>query len=200
MTPTVDVATWLQRSSTWLFLSQAFERPTPETVDSLRALATTLPEALREPADALATEPLDSAEPEYFSVLGPAGCAAAESSYERAAMAARGPLLAEVAGFYEAFHYTPPHTQDVPDHISVELGFLAYLACKVAFALFERQQESAEIASTAYDTFLREHPGAWAGPFVDALLATGSDRFGAAAFCLRTVMDDAGVGQPVAAE
>ena len=115
-----------------------------------------------------------------------------ESSYERAAQASRGPLLAKVAGYYEAFGYAPVRLTEVPDHAAVELGFLSSLAMKVAFATFESQLEAAEIARVAYADFHRLHLGAWLPDCAEAMQATGSEQYTAIATWVREAVQRTG--------
>ena len=43
-------------------------------------------------------------------------------------------MLAELNSFYDAFSYKPT-TNEVPDHVAVETGFVAYLRLKELYAL-----------------------------------------------------------------
>jgi TorA maturation chaperone TorD len=122
-------------------------------------------------------------------VLGPGGLPSCESSFDRAALAGRGPLLAAIGGFYQAFAYDPaPQAREVPDHIASEFDFLAYLAFKSAFAADAQQPEELEIATQAYDAFLRDHLGFWIGPFLESLLATDSEPYRAAGAWLQATV------------
>lgn len=177
----VDVAGWLAHASVLQFASLALQPPSPGVIGEMRALVTSLPEELVGPAETLLSMPIDEWEPEFFSVLGPAGCATAESSYERAAQASRGPLLARVAAFYDAFGYAPERLREVPDHIAIEFGFLSFLAMKVAFARFESRADDASVAADAYATFRERHVSVWLPDFAEALAATGSAQFAAVA-------------------
>lgn len=173
-----NIELWLSRAAMLQFVSLALQTPTPEILAEMRDLCASLPSALAESARVVLEWPADAWEPEFFSVLGPAGCAVCESSYERAAQASRGPLLAKVAGFYEAFGYTSDRLKEVPDHAAVEFGFLSFLAMKVAFATFESKPEKASVATDAYADFHRQHIGAWFPDCVAAVQATGSEHYG----------------------
>jgi nitrate reductase assembly molybdenum cofactor insertion protein NarJ len=163
----------LARASAWMFVSMALQPPTTSSRERLEALLPSLPPPLQPIAARFTACPLEEWEPEFFSVLGPAGCPACESSYERAAQASRGPILADVSGCYRAFAFTPD-VREVPDHACVEAGFLGYLAVKVAFADHAGDAESARVAQEAYDMFLEQHVAAWFGDFAEALIACGS--------------------------
>jgi nitrate reductase assembly molybdenum cofactor insertion protein NarJ len=181
----------LARASAWMFASIALQPPTAASRATLEALIPSLPAPLQNAGTRIAACPIDEWEPEYFSVLGPTGCPACESSYERAAQASRGPMLADISGCYQAFAYSPD-LREVPDHASVEAGFLAYLAMKIAFADDAGETDAAQIAREAYVGFVRDHTGVWFNDFCEALAATGSEQAlaiadflrGAAATCL----------------
>jgi TorA maturation chaperone TorD len=176
-----DVNLWLERAACWRFGSLLFQEPAAARTAELQALVPVLPAARRVDAAALAGEQGVRSE-RYYSVLGPGGCPAAESAYDRAAMANRGPLIAEVSAFYDAFAYPPRLTTDlVPDHVAVELDFLGFLALKIAFALHEGRGEDREIAETAFFEFQKNHPGYWMDALRDRLSADGDDTFARAA-------------------
>jgi TorA maturation chaperone TorD len=118
-------------------------------------------------------------------VLGPGGLPSCESSFDKAALAGRGPLLAAIGGYYQAFAYEPDaREREVPDHIAVELDFLAYLAFKGAFAAEAQLTEELEVTTQAYDAFMRDHLRFWIGPFLESLVAVDSDIYRAAAMWL----------------
>jgi TorA maturation chaperone TorD len=188
---TGSIQAWLTQAAGWMFASLVFQPPDQARIDEMTALLPTLPAQLREAAAQMVALPADQWEPEFFSVLGPAGCPASESSYERAAFASRGPLLTEVAGTYAAFAYPGEHIREVPDHIAVETGFLSFLAMKVAFARFASRGEEESIAREAYDTFRDEHVRPWAGAFCDALAESGSEHYATAGEYLRLVLTEA---------
>lgn len=177
---------WLERAVCWRFAGTLFRPPTAETLAELRVLRPMLPDEARDAAPGVLDETLDAWEHEFHRVLGPGGLPACESSFDRAALAGRGPLLAAIGGFYQAFAYEPAaQEREVPDNIAVELDFLGYLAFKAAFAADARMQEELEVTTQAYDAFLRDHLGFWIEPFVESLLATDSDVYRAAAAWLQ---------------
>lgn len=190
-----DVRGWLQAAVVWRFLSLVLRTPDEETAAEARGLTRELPEGLRGRAAAMLDLPLNDWEDEYHSVLGPGGCPATESAFDRSTIASRGPLLAEIAAFYEAFAYAGDRAvHEVPDHIAVELGFLAYLAVKVAFALQEGREEETRVTLDAYERFLRTHPAFWVEPFADRLSASGSAFYAGAADLLRETIEAAPSG------
>jgi TorA maturation chaperone TorD len=176
-----DVNIWLSRAVSWRFGSLLFQEPHPARSRELRALMALLPPALEGAAGPLAAD-TDARNDRYFAVMGPGGCAATESAYDLAAMANRGPLIAEVSAFYEAFEYPARLTSDLaPDHIVIELDFLGFLALKVAYALHEGRVEDREIAASAYADFRDRHPSFWLEPLRDRLHQTEGSSFAHAA-------------------
>lgn len=177
---------WLADASRWRLLSLLFQLPTPETRREMRRLAGAVPPELAALAGEWAGIPLPLAAEEFHRVLGAGGIPAVESSYDPNALAGRGPLLADIAGFHEAFAYRPEKPPaEVPDHIAVQLDFLSYLAFKAAFALHAGQEENARIASEAHDRFLEQHLATWLAAFRAKLEHSGSVFFMRAAAAVR---------------
>jgi TorA maturation chaperone TorD len=176
-----DVNHWLARAAGWRFGAQLFQEPHAARPDDLQTLVLSLPVAQQTAAASLAAAEGPRSD-RYFAVLGPGGCPATESAYDLAAMANRGPLIAEVSAFYEAFGYPARLTSDLaPDHIVIELDFLGYLALKVAYALHEKQTEEREIAEAAYVDFRDRHPRFWMETFRERLQETEAGPFAQAA-------------------
>ena len=170
-----DVLTWLRRASTWRFFSLYFRLPTEETEAELVALAPEVSAELRELAEMRQQLTLAEREQEFHRVLGAGGIPACASSYDDNALAGRGPMLADIAGFYQAFAYRPEKLPaEVPDHLAVELDFLAFLAMKVAFALHGSRQDNAAISQQAYEKFLAEHVKDWVERFHAVLERTSA--------------------------
>lgn len=176
-----DVQIWLERAAAWRFAARLFRDPGPSPAEELETLAAALAEPLRAGAFALAST--DEARTDlYFAVLGPGGCPATESAYDLAAMANRGPLIAEVSAFYEAFSYPARLTSDVaPDHLVVELDFMGFLAFKIAYALHEDRDGDRAVAETAYTDFRDRHVRFWLQAFRDRLQEIEAAPFAAAA-------------------
>ena len=59
----------------------------------------------------------------------------------------------------------PPENGEIPDHISVELAFMAELARREAEALEAGDHKTAEFAASLERRFLVAHPGRWAERF-----------------------------------
>jgi TorA maturation chaperone TorD len=176
-----DLNIWFERAATWRMASLLFQEPRDDRAADLAALASLVPEPVRAGAAALAAD-TPSRSDDYYRVLGPGGCAVTESAYDRAAIANRGPLIADVAAFYEAFAYPPRLTSGLsPDHLAVELDFLGFLALKIAYARHEGREEESTIAGAAYREFLEEHPGFWIDELIARLTSTGFEPFVSAA-------------------
>ncbi|MBI2265167.1 MAG: molecular chaperone TorD family protein [Armatimonadetes bacterium] len=85
--------------------------------------------------------------------------------------------LADITGFYRAFGLEVSTEQrQRPDHISVELEFMHFLAMKEVHAL-RNNREGAGICEKAMRKFLDDHLLRWAPIFCDRLLAAHPDSF-----------------------
>jgi TorA maturation chaperone TorD len=187
---------WLERAACWRFASTLFRTPSTDVLAELHALLPALPNDTRDSAADLVSTNLDEWEREFHRLLGPGGLPSCESSFDRAALAGRGPLLASIGGFYQAFAYRGGEGDAVPDDIAVELDFLAYLAFKAAFAGHERELEALTITVQAYEAFLRDHLAFWIAPFLDSLLATDSTFYREAAAWLRLICERLAAATP----
>lgn len=183
---------WLKAATEWRVLSLLFQLPTRRTRRELKSLLPMTPREFAGLAREWAAVSLKAAEAEYHRVLGPGGIPAIESSYDPNALAGRGPLLADVRGFYEAFAYRPEKPPaELPDHIAVELDFLSYLAFKVAFARHEGREGEAQIAMQAYDRFQQEHLRTWLTPFHERLSEARGPFYGCiSAILIRSARQD----------
>jgi putative dimethyl sulfoxide reductase chaperone len=78
--------------------------------------------------------------------------------------------LADIQGFYHAFGFEPAgEAREMPDHVAVELEFLAALLVKLAYAQIQDWSEPGEVTRDAHHAFLEDHLGRWVGPFVSRL-------------------------------
>jgi nitrate reductase assembly molybdenum cofactor insertion protein NarJ len=106
----------------------------------------------------------------FHSVFGPGGPAPPrEVSYHDTLEL--GTLMADLASQYEAFGYRPV-TDETPDHVSVEVGFVAYLHLKEAYALAIGDEEAAGLARRTAERFEREHLAMLAEPLAGLLSAS----------------------------
>lgn len=80
----------------------------------------------------------------------------------------RGKACDEVRSFMADIGFSvPPETGELPDHVSVELAFLAELCKREADALASGDGSAAEFARCMESKFLSAHPGRWARRFAD---------------------------------
>ncbi len=77
-----------------------------------------------------------------------------------------GPAAEEVRRFMaEVGFAVPPETGELPDHISVELAFMAELARREAAAIEADDGKTAEFVASLEGRFLTQHLGRWAERF-----------------------------------
>jgi len=78
--------------------------------------------------------------------------------------------LADIAGFYRAFGVGIDETAaDRPDHLSLELEFMAVLCQKEAYALTKGRADQVKICRDAQKEFLQDHLGCWVSLFASAV-------------------------------
>jgi TorA maturation chaperone TorD len=175
----------LIRAALYRIASLLVEPPRDGLREEISAVALTLPEPLASALHAIGAPDAT----EYHRLLGPSGaCRDCESDWDTVALAGKGPLLADVAGFYRAFHF---ESQGTPDHISNELSFLGYLALKEAYAQHRGDSDQAQLCRDAAASFVRDHLG-WAPAFFTRLSELAGDgRWGAAACFAAEALRDA---------
>lgn len=156
----------LAAAAAWRLLGLLLERPRAGRDAEIGALAAeTRDPALREAALRVAA----SSEGEYLALVGPGGLA---SPREAGYVGMQDPawVLAEVSSFYDAFAFRP-RAEDPLDHVAVEVGFVAYLYLKEAFALEAADAAAVETTGAARARFLAEHVARIARPMADRLAA-----------------------------
>lgn len=137
------------------------------------------------PADALAEEYV-------FLFDRQVPCPPYETAYgDGRRMAGKAAELADVAGFYTAFHLRPSTLHpDMEDHVAAELEFMSILALKEAVARADGLDRALEVTRGAERLFLRDHLGRWAGAFARRLRETTSlPYYRAAADLLGSLVD-----------
>jgi nitrate reductase assembly molybdenum cofactor insertion protein NarJ len=159
-----DAADLMRDAARWRLLSLLVERPTAEW----HATLTDLNRECDDPSlDAIAAAAADASEGEYLAVFGAGG---AVSPREIAHSPTRDPgrVLAELNAYYAAFAFHPL-TEDPPDHLSVEVGFVAYLTLKRAYAQVGGDHEESEVTAQAIASFIERHLSTFAQPVADRL-------------------------------
>lgn len=98
----------------------------------------------------------------------------------------RSQQMADIAGFYRAFGLEPNlDTPDRPDHVALELEFMAFVLLKkrLALAAADEDTEAAEnvsVCEKAEHSFFHDHLAWWLPAFAAALRRKAGDGFYAA--------------------
>jgi nitrate reductase assembly molybdenum cofactor insertion protein NarJ len=165
-----EVRNLLAEAAEWRLLGLLFEYPSETWREQLRALLGDVAGSLRALAEAglaYCTEGM------HFALFGPAGSVPVrEVTYLGGVQL--GYLMAELSSYYGAFGYSPA-TEEADDHLAVELGFVAYLKMKQAFAAVSEDAEAGGLAADAAAAFVREHLARMAGPVARGLEAFAPD-------------------------
>ena len=147
-----DARATLQQAAEWRLLSLLLERPKAAWHQEIESLAKEIQDVLLSEAVALAK---NATQETYLALLGPAGMISPrETAY--IGFEDPGQLLADLMAFYKAFSFTPM-SEDPPDHITVEAGFIGYLTLKEVYAELAENNEAAQITREARDRFLEIH-------------------------------------------
>lgn len=84
-------------------------------------------------------------------------------------------IMADIAGFYRAFGLeVGGPLRERPDHVTVELEYLAFLCFKEAMSAERDDREQADVCADAERTFLADHLGDW-GPELGRRIERHSD-------------------------
>lgn len=165
----VMMRTLLRDSAEWRLLSRLFECPSDAWRADLEALARELPEG--ELRTTVAEAGVEAGEGLFHSVFGPGGPAPPrEVSYHDTLEL--GTLMSALVSHYEAFDYRPA-SPEPPDHLAVEVGFVAYLYLKEAFAVATADAETAALTARVRERFVREHLAMMAEPLAGLLAGSG---------------------------
>jgi TorA maturation chaperone TorD len=167
----VEACDWIRKQVTGKKLSYGLGELTPDRLDPRRLLT-----CLRRPvADRLA---------EYdrvFGLLVPRECPPYETEYEKSSEPFyRAQQLADIAGFYRAFGLdTSSSRPERPDHISLELEFMAFLLMKKRLLTGAVCEISGflRICDDARLSFFRDHLAGWAASFATGLRRKSEDGF-----------------------
>jgi nitrate reductase assembly molybdenum cofactor insertion protein NarJ len=162
----------LEDAAEWRLLGLLLECPRPGWVEEIRELAAMIGDATLKEAVAAALE--EASEGLYHSIFGVGGPAPPrEASYQSSIQL--GYLLAEVETYYREFAYTPSNGE-VPDHVAVQAGFVAYLRIKEAYARACGDDDKAEVAANASRQFIADHLSVLSAQ-LDNSLEAGSEKY-----------------------
>jgi nitrate reductase assembly molybdenum cofactor insertion protein NarJ len=162
----------LSDATAWRLLGLLFERPREGWWQEVEALGRSVSDPeIRAAADAAREE---ASEGLYLAVLGPGGPVSPREVTYRG-MEDPGRIVADISAFYEAFAFRP-ETEEAPDHLAVEAGFVGYLRLKEAYAWARGNEEEAEVAAKAATRFLETHLSTLAWPVAERI-ATADLRY-----------------------
>lgn len=105
-------------------------------------------------------------------------CAAYETEYGDSEITQRSALLADLAGFYQAFGLEPAEGgSDRPDFVAVECEFMSVLCAKEAHGWRSGSDERIECCVDAQRAFLRDHLARWMPALAERVKSTETDPF-----------------------
>lgn len=176
--------TAIARGALYAFLARSLAYPHEQQLTVLRSELVPILRAVRAEDDGLALAlaaalaatdaPLDEIRAAHGALFPPVGrseLCVYESVYRTRDVFQEAEILADIAGFYRAHGLVVGGVErERPDHLAVELEFMAFLARKRAFALAELGRGRANSCRLAEAAFLREHLGSW-GPLAGEQLA-----------------------------
>jgi TorA maturation chaperone TorD len=163
----------LSRAASYRFLSLLLSTPSEAARAELATLAREVEPTLAEDAPRLSEVSGAGLQGLYHRLLGASGQVPdVECAYDDNTAGGRGPLIADVAGFYRAFSYehAGPNTAD---HVAAELDFLGWLSMKRAYARHTGAADRLEVTSSARAKFIHDHLGRWVMPFLERLAQAG---------------------------
>jgi hypothetical protein len=152
----------------WRLIGLLLERPRPGWIEEAEALGAETRDGELRGAVRVARE---ASEGTYLRLFAEGGFVSPRETTWRH-REDPGRVLADIAGFYQAFAYRP-RVEDPLDHVAVEAGFVGYLCLKEARALAHGDAESAETTASARSRFIADHLGHFAEPWADRVSATG---------------------------
>ncbi len=165
----IDKNNLLAEAAEWRLISLLFECPKDDWFEEVSRLGSEVGDTdLRRAAEMAQNE---ASEGIFHSTFGPGGPAPGrEVSYR--GWVQPGYLLAEISDFYHAFAYQPANGE-VPDHVSVEAGFIAYLKLKQAYSVECGDHEHAAITADAAREFIADHISKYAEKLSRHLAGSG---------------------------
>jgi nitrate reductase assembly molybdenum cofactor insertion protein NarJ len=159
----------LAEAAAWRLLGLLFERPREGWWQDVEALSHVVTDPEIRAAAAAVRE--EASEGLYLALLGPGGLVSPREVTYRG-MEDPGRILADISAFYEAFAFQP-ETEEAPDHLAVEAGFMGYLCLKEAYARARGNEEEAEVVVKAAERFRETHLSTHAWPVVERMEKAG---------------------------
>ncbi|MBI2213048.1 MAG: molecular chaperone TorD family protein [Acidobacteria bacterium] len=189
-----DVRELIEESVAWRMFSLAFERPRNGWRDHVDAIAHDANDDTVRAIALMAQEQADEAL--FLEVFGPGGAVSPREVAYRG-FADPGHVLAELEAIYHAFAYEPA-SEECPDHVSVEAGFVGYLRMKQAFARIVGDEEAERLSAEASAMFIKEHLGAIAAGLAKRFDDDDSFYIASAAKLMRETIGDVEIREEVA--
>lgn len=160
-----EIRSLLAEAAEWRLAGLVFEHPSDQWREQIDRLAAETGDPRLKEAALAARDEITAGT--YLALYRPTGpISLREVTY--AGGAQFGYLMSELAAQYAAFGYQP-ETPEMADHFSVQLGFLAYLKLKQAYALLSGNAEQAAIAAEAAAQFRKDHLAVSTAPILHAL-------------------------------
>ncbi|NLY02905.1 MAG: molecular chaperone TorD family protein [Rhodopirellula sp.] len=164
-----DLQDLLREAARWRLIGLFLECPGEGWQDEIDCLAAEVGDGSLLEAAELARQEASPAL--YHTTFGPGGPAPPrEVSYRRTVHPGR--FLAEIGDGYRAFVYTPSSPEAL-DHVATEVGFVAYLCLKEAYAIARSDADQAGLCRSAARRFLEEHLAVMAQPLAAHLKMSG---------------------------
>lgn len=101
-----------------------------------------------------------------------------ETTYIKRPGQSEGILAAEISGLYgQAGLVVSPETNELPDHIAIELEFMSFLCEKELKAAQEDDDNGVNAARQEQQNFISQHLALWFPKFAKKALEEGNDTF-----------------------
>lgn len=164
-----DADTLLNEAAEWRLISLLFDCPKRDWFRQVALLGEQVSD--KRLAKAARSAQDEATEGLFHSVFGPGGPAPGrEVSYR--SWVEPGQLLSEISSYYAAFGYKTS-TDEVPDHVAVESGFMGYLCLKELYARECGDTVNAEITADAARSFADDHLSKYAEKLSSLLSGSG---------------------------
>ena len=148
-----DADTLLNEAAEWRLISLLFDCPQGDWFRQVSLLGEQVKD--RRLTKAARAAQKEASEGFFHSIFGPGGPAPGrEVSYR--SWVEPGQMLSELSAYYDAFGFKT-RTNELPDHIAVEAGFVGYLRLKELYARECGDDKNAEITADAAVSFIEDH-------------------------------------------